>query len=765
MSIEYRTVAVGLALLAASAAPTTSAERTDAPPASPENSYLSCETFAARADGEQPCRVRVAVHDAHGRPLVGRRVRLLSDRGEADRVSPLTAETDDAGRAHFTVRSEQPGVARLRAVCGDAEITTEIASRGAVAIYTFDGPDGGPDDNADGDAAVRDLSGHGNHGTLIGDPTFVPGRRGRALLLNGVDQGVRVPNDDSMSGAHGNYLEAWIKPAADVAQRKRQVIAEKSHEHGGDYALNLQGRKIAYHYRSSQRAKKQLEEALSDREPIEPEVWTLAAGFWEGSDVNERVRFHGYVRAYASGDAFEPRPWAQQVEGIWNGRTDGDPFQIGLGGEGNDAFHGLIDEVRVYDRALYDAEMRRNHAGVSTVAFGLSAPADPAIDDQTLPECVSLSWTADDPDVTTYRVYRSTQPDVAATAENLLRVLSHERSSFRDYEVDAGTTYYYRLAAGSMENESAPSPVLSATPRRAPTEERWYLGDGHFHTYTHDVDVADFTPEDTLLEAKKLGWDFVLVTEHNSLGSFYRAEDQGTPEFIVIGNGQEISNGGDHRTGAFLSHFIPTSDTSIEAQNRTALEMGGQVGPNHSAYRDGPPNITLFELVNNKKWYPFDAWDDDYLKRGIHVTAKGGSDAHGRWSVKRGLRWCVWADRLSYRAIKEGIAGGRTLAVDGPGLLCMLKVNDAMIGDTVRAEAGSSLRLDLSARAEEGVVSEVKLVRYGETLRTWTPNEPTWSATLTDEFGDRDATYYRLEVRSTDPDRRAVSSAIFVETP
>lgn len=408
--------------------------------------------------------------------------------------------------------------------------------------------------------------------------------------------------------------------------------------------------------------------------------------------------------------------------------------------------------------------MRRNHAGSTEVTFGLAAPASFAADAESLPECVIVSWKSDDRNVTTRRIYRSTEPDVAATPANLLKVVPHTLDHFRDYEVDFGKRYYYRIAADSFGNESELSPEIAAVPRKAPPEPRWYLGDGHFHTYTHDVDVEDFTPEDSLFEAKKLGWDFVLVTEHNSLGAYYRAEDQGTDRFVVFGNGQEISDGGKHRTGAFLTHFVPTSGRPIEVQNAEALAMGGEVGPNHDPYRDGPPNITLFELVNDRKWFPFDAWDD-YLRRGVRVVAKGGSDGHGRFSVKRGYRWCVWSDRLSYRALKEAIRAGRTVAVDGDGLLCMLKVNGAMIGDTLTLEPGTPLKLEIEATSERGDIDEVKLVKFGSVHERWTPGGREWRTTLENGTFDGTPTYYRLEVTTAGAEkesRRAVSSAIFV---
>lgn len=762
------TVATSVLLVGAAAA---------SPPVEPANSFLSCHPFAAQADGRQKCVVHVRLRDRSGTPLAGRPVALASSRGPVDRIEPATATSDAAGFAEFAITSETAGTEILSASVEGVPVTIEVVDNGLVALYTFDGD--APE------ARVRDLSGKNNHGTVHGNPAFVAGHRSDALSLNGTDQYVEVPHSDSLKGHLGHHVECWMRtaaspPAPPTESEKTQetktepmpgkartaepvvVLIQKSHQHGGDYNLSLHGQKIAYHYRCSQREPKQLEEALSDYPVITPDRWMQLAGFWEGSNVDERVRFRGYVRAYASEEVeFDPRAKAQQVEGIWNGRSEPQPLSIGRNGNGSQYFHGLIDDVRAYNRALYDEEMRRNHAGVATVTFGLVPPEKWTADAQPLPECVVLSWDNRDRNVTTYHIYRATTPEVEPVPENLLKIVPHNRDHFRDYEVDHGTKYYYTIVAHSFENASLPAPVISATPRPAPHNPRWYRGDGHLHTYTHDIDVEDFDPENTLETARKAGWDFALVTDHNSLGAYFRSEDQGTPEFIVMGNGQEISDGGEHRTGAFLGHFVPTPDTAVVDQNRLVLSMGGEVGPNHNAYRNSAPNITLFEVVNDRKWYPLDAWDNEYLKQGIHVTAKGGSDAHGRFSVKRGYRWCVWADRLSYRALRQAIHAGRTFAVDGDGLECLLKVNGAMIGDTLTVAAGTPLTVELSAEGA-GPVSEVKLIRDGETIETWSSGEKRWSHRY--DAGSFAGTpgYFRMEVRSEEPKRRAVTSAIFV---
>lgn len=720
---------------------------------SADNSFISCKPFAARADGEQSCVVEVAIHGKDGLPVPGRTVTLYSSRGELDHIEPQSATTNQHGHASFSIKSSTPGTATIIATCSGTTVSKGIIADGAVAIYSFDG--------SSAEARVRDLSGHANHGRLVGQPTFGLGRFGDAIVLNGTDSGVEVPHSASLQGQHGNYIEAWIKSAVTGDDHDRlQVVVQKSLSHGGDYRLAFRGKRLAYHYRSSQRAEEQLEEALSDEPVLSPDTWMHAAGFWEGSNIHERVRFHGYVRAYASSEEFNPHPVAQQIEGIWNGRVANEPLRIG-GADADELFLGSLDEVRIYNRALYDEEMRRNFSGEATVTFGLPAVEDFTADADSLSECVVLSWAPSSATVTTYEIYRSKSPDVELSPENLLKVIPHTRSHFRDFEVDFNTPYFYVVVPKSFTNAGEVSEEISATPKKAKSDERWYRGDGHFHTFNHDVDVEDFTPEATLSVAKKKGWDFALVTEHNSLGAYFRAEDQTTNDFIVFGNGQEISSGSKHSTGAFLDHFIPTSDLTEVDQNEMALNMGAEVGPNHSAYKDGPPNITMFELVNNKKWYPFDRWDE-LLKSGVRVIAKGGSDAHGQWSVKRGIRWCVWADRPSYRSLKQAIQAGRTLAVDGEGLLCMLRINGGMIGDVVPVTEGQSIEIEISAKAEAGRISEVRLIKFGETLKTWSPGEPEWETSFQDVAFDGKQTYYRLEVTSEDPAVRAASSAIFL---
>ena len=59
------------------------------------------------------------------------------------------------------------------------------------------------------DGTATDVSGNGNHGILRGDPAVVEGILGQALLLDGDDDGVRVPDSPSLAFVEP-HIEVWF---------------------------------------------------------------------------------------------------------------------------------------------------------------------------------------------------------------------------------------------------------------------------------------------------------------------------------------------------------------------------------------------------------------------------------------------------------------------------------------------------------------------------------------------------------------------------
>ncbi len=126
---------------------------------------------------------------------------------------------------------------------------------------------------------------------------------------------------------------------------------------------------------------------------------------------------------------------------------------------------GLIDDVRVYNRALSQAEIQTDMAtplgGASLDTTPPSAPAN-VVASAVGPAQVNVSWTAstDNVGVTGYRVERCQ----GAGCTGFAQVGTPSGTSFSDSGLSASTSYSYRLVAvDAAGNVSGYSAVASAT--------------------------------------------------------------------------------------------------------------------------------------------------------------------------------------------------------------------------------------------------------------------------------------------------------------
>ena len=58
---------------------------------------------------------------------------------------------------------------------------------------------------------VKDHSRYGNNGALVGNPTLVAGKFGKAMKFNGRSDWVEIPHDDSLTVDKNVTVMAWIK--------------------------------------------------------------------------------------------------------------------------------------------------------------------------------------------------------------------------------------------------------------------------------------------------------------------------------------------------------------------------------------------------------------------------------------------------------------------------------------------------------------------------------------------------------------------------
>jgi hypothetical protein len=201
-------------------------------------------------------------------------------------------------------------------------------SSGLVAAFGFEESSG---------TTVFDASGNGNNGTLSNATRTTQGRFGRALSFNGSNSLVSVGDSNSLDLTDGMTLAAWVYPTTQASDFKSIITKEMS---GGlTYALHAfsprNGPNMQLFIAGNSRW-------ISGGQAIPTSAWTHLAATHDGA------RQDLYVNGV--------RVSGNSLSG--NLGVTANPLRIG----GNTVnagryFAGVIDEVRIYNRALSQAEI------------------------------------------------------------------------------------------------------------------------------------------------------------------------------------------------------------------------------------------------------------------------------------------------------------------------------------------------------------------------------------------------------------------------
>ncbi|MDH7571722.1 MAG: LamG domain-containing protein, partial [Armatimonadota bacterium] len=181
-----------------------------------------------------------------------------------------------------------------------------------------------------------DSSGRGNHGTVEA-PEWVPGVGGTALRFTGQPPAV-VPAVPSLDLRDAVTLAFWLKVEKDTGTWQFPV----TRFFGGDvlrnYGVYLNPGTLAPCFSASFERGSTRHTDFASNAPLEAGVWHHVAASY--SMLDERVRL------YVDGE--------MKVDGVFSGgamRTTTDPLRLGQG------TWGVLDEVRIYPRALAPAEV------------------------------------------------------------------------------------------------------------------------------------------------------------------------------------------------------------------------------------------------------------------------------------------------------------------------------------------------------------------------------------------------------------------------
>jgi concanavalin A-like lectin/glucanase superfamily protein/Big-like domain-containing protein len=198
---------------------------------------------------------------------------------------------------------------------------------GLVAAYSF----------AEGSGTTTaDLSGNGNVGTLSGATWSTAGKNGNSLQFNGSNALVSVADAASLRLTTGMTIEAWVRPSL-LNSWRTVILKEDTSELAYGLYANTDTVRPGIWVRGGTAS-----EFVKGTAQLALNTWTHLASTYDGS----------MLRLYVNGNQV-----TSKVVGTTINATSR-PLRIGGNTVWGEYFQGLIDDVRIYNRALSPSEIQ-----------------------------------------------------------------------------------------------------------------------------------------------------------------------------------------------------------------------------------------------------------------------------------------------------------------------------------------------------------------------------------------------------------------------
>ncbi|MDX6411532.1 MAG: hypothetical protein QOE91_1048, partial [Gaiellaceae bacterium] len=252
--------------------------------------------------------------------------------GPEDTVAPYSVTWDTTTATNATHKLTATARDPSSNTTTSAEVAVTVSNvappppTGLVAAYGF---------NEGVGTTTADVSGKANTGTLTGASWTTAGKFGSALSFNGVNNWVTVADANSLDLTNGMTLEAWVKPSALGTSWRTALFKERP---GG----------IVYSLYANQNTSRPVGQVFIGAERNALGSATLPLNAW----THIAVTFDGAnLRFYANGGLTA----TTAISGSMAASTG--VLRIGGNSVWGEWFTGVIDEVRIYNRALSASEI------------------------------------------------------------------------------------------------------------------------------------------------------------------------------------------------------------------------------------------------------------------------------------------------------------------------------------------------------------------------------------------------------------------------
>ncbi|MHC4229165.1 MAG: LamG domain-containing protein, partial [Planctomycetota bacterium] len=236
------------------------------------------------------------------------------------------------------------------------------------------------DDDVAGEA--QDHSVYANNGALEGDPAPVEGKFGGAFMFDAGDDQIVVPSNETLDIQDQITMMAWINPGANLTADWRTIV--------GKSPTNVLGNTtFSYDFRSDNSGVLRFSLNIGGWQfilgpTLVQDTWYHIAGTYDGQEMI----------LYLDGEPIGTAAASGQIN------VTPDPVCVGnivnaAGATQNEYWSGIIDEVRIWDRALSDEEVKINmelgrEQLVGSMPLAIRPePADGAMHEDTW---VNLRW-------------------------------------------------------------------------------------------------------------------------------------------------------------------------------------------------------------------------------------------------------------------------------------------------------------------------------------------------------------------------------------